>query len=251
MTKFILGVALSLAPAALVAQASASTGVRAGVGITTERASANANTDAAARAHAATDSANPAELSAAGRARLEATFRQARAKHLPEQPMKDRLAEVRARAASETEIITDVQAVEARLEASQQAMIRAGHRNETDGEIAAGARAMEHGFQEGQLTAVARHSAPNRDLTVAFDALGRLAAGGMRIAEAMATVQAKLDANAADDAISSLTAKTAIGASGSAGTNAAAGVNGTAGAAGASVGGAVTGTLGGVLGRRP
>lgn len=243
MTKFVITLALGLAPAALLAQVSTSTEARAGAGLTTKPAAANAGV--AARAQTSSDIALPSDFSTAARAQVEATFQDARSKQLPEQPMRDRMAEAIRSGTSEAKVVAELRLLEARLDASQHAMVRGGHASTTDAEIVAGARAMEHGVAAAQLTAVARRGAPDRDLTASFDALTTLVGRGVPVTRAVAEVRAKLDAGASDDAIRALAANADVGAS------AGAAVNGAVRGIGGSVGGSVTGAVGGVLGKRP
>ncbi|HVX40820.1 MAG TPA: hypothetical protein VHB25_14715 [Gemmatimonadaceae bacterium] len=255
-----LTVALALAPGLLVAQQGS--------------VSASASVNAQANVNV------PANYSAESRAKIDAAFQAARAKHLPDQPMRQRMAEGQAKAASDAQVASAVAQTEARLDASQSAMIRAGRANPQPDEVTAGAQAMERGATDAQIEALAKHAPSDRSLTVAFNVLSKLEANGQPVDHALAQIQSKLDASASDDALASLAggldaglglgagqgqgsangaangaaAGAANGASGSAAGGASAGVNAAAkGAAGAAAGvtGSVTGAVKGAVTKKP
>jgi hypothetical protein len=223
----------------------------------------------------------PASYSASAKADIEAAFERARAKNLPDRPLRQRMAEGQAKGASEAQVATAVQKMEARLEATQSAMIRAGRKHPSPDEVTAGEQAMARGATEAHIEALAKRAPSDRSLTVAFDVLTRLEAQGKPVDKALAVIQAKLDARASDEALMSLaggadallgngnaSAKgsaaaaanahgkngNAAGAAATAAGNAAAGVSGAVkGAAGstAGVGAIVTGAVSGAVGKRP
>src|SRR5689334_1195135 len=119
MKSTVLTVLITCAPAIVAAQVSAS-------------ASANV------QANAQTNIAVPASFSAESKANIEATVQRARAANMPLQPLRQRIAEGQAKAASDAQIAVAVQRTEARLEAAQHAMIAAGRENPTTAEITAG-----------------------------------------------------------------------------------------------------------------
>jgi hypothetical protein len=227
-STILLSIATACAPAVLAAQqASAS-------------ASANAQADVSI----------PASYSANAKAAIVNSFQAARAKNLPDQPMRQRMAEGQAKGASDAQVAAAVRGVEAQLEASQSAMISAGRTNPTADETAAGAQAMERGATQAQIEALAKHASSDRSLAVAFTALSDLQARGEPTAKAVSAIQSKLDARASDEAIASLAgnAATAVGldASGSASGNAHAGSASAAGNAAAGVSGVAKGATGAV-----
>jgi hypothetical protein len=208
---------------------------------------------AAAHADARADASlkAPKGWSAEGTTRLEAMYADAKKRDIPPQPMAKRVAEGSAKGASETTILVEAGKVKANLEASQEAMVQAG-RKPTQDETERGATAMEHGVTQAELKAMAEHTPSDRSLVVAFDVLSKLAARGVPVAQALAEVQAKIDARASDSAIIALGGKGPVvngngngSANGAAATSAA---GGAAAGAGASAAGAVTGTAKGVTG---
>jgi hypothetical protein len=232
-----------LAPAVLVAQqgsASAAAQSNATAKAAKPAASANATTSASANAELSI----PAKYSAESRARLQAVIQSARAKDLPEEPMQRRIAEGEAKGASEAQVVAAVQKVEARLEATQSAMVRAGRAKPQRDEVARGSQAMEQGATESQIEALVKHAPSDRSLVVAFDVLTKLTARGVPVDNALAQVQSKLDARASDESLNSLvsTANVQGAAHGGVAGSAAAGVN-VAGKAAAGVTGAVTGAV--------
>ena len=99
-------------------------------------------TSASASATAQASANIPASYSAEAKANIEASFKRAQQKNVPDQAMRQRLAEGEAKAASEAQVATAVQKTEARLEASQSAMVRAGRSNPTPEEINGGEQVM-------------------------------------------------------------------------------------------------------------
>lgn len=281
MRKTIMALAITLVPAVLLAQApsagargQAQAGVRASAGNRGVQARANGDvetrTNVEARAHgASTANANANENASAhasdnsvfgdfspeARTQLQATIVAARERHLPERPIRDRIAEGRARGASEAQIVASAARLRTRLEATQQAMIRAGRTQPSDGEVESGADAMERGATQVQIEGLTRHAPNGRSLTVAFQTLTRLSAKGMPVDRALAQIQAKLDARANDGEIGSLSANARGTAQGAASVGRGVGttVNATGNAA-AGVGSAargatsVTGTAGAAVG---
>jgi hypothetical protein len=157
------------------------------------------------RANAAVSLEVPRSFSAEGRAKLEAMYANAKEKQLPPEPIAQRVAEGQAKGASEASILASANAVQGRLEATQRILVKA-KREPRPEEISHGANAMERGVTEVQLTSMVEKTPSDRSLTVAFDVLTQLAAGGVPVTNALAQVQAKLDARAPDSAILSLTA---------------------------------------------
>lgn len=215
---------------------------------------AQAGASASASAKAQADVTVPANYSASARGKIEAAFSAARAKSLPDEPMRRRMAEGQAKGASDAQIAAAVQRVEMRLEVAQSAMIKAGRTRPQASEVASGEQAMEQGMTEAQLQAFVRHAPADRSLTVALNVLAKLESQGKSVDNAIATVQSKLDASATDEALVSLAggvdaAGTPAAANGQAsGTAAAAANNGHTGAAGNAAAGATAGVAGAVKG---
>jgi hypothetical protein len=143
-------------------------------------------------------------ISAASRAKIDAAFKAAHDKNLPDQPMRDRITEAQAKSASEAQIVEAVQGVETRLEASQAALIQAGRAQPQQIEIAAGAQAIERGATAAQIEALVKHAPADRSLAVSFGVLAKLAANGEPVDNAVTKITAKLDAGESDDALASL-----------------------------------------------
>lgn len=184
-----LTLALTFVPTVLFAQASGS---------------GQAQAQASASANARVSLEPPREFSAEGRAKLEAMYKETREKELPPEPVARRVAEGRAKGASEAQILISAEKVKGNLEATHSAMVRAG-RKPSPSETETGAAALEQGVTEAQLEAMAKSTPSDRSLTVAFDVLSELSAKGMPVGNALTQVQAKLDARAPDAAIRSLT----------------------------------------------
>lgn len=157
----------------------------------------------------------PGTLSAGAKTKIDATLQAARAKNIPDQPIRDRIAEGQAKGATEAQMVEAAQSVETRLEASQAALVQAGRAKPADGEITSGAQAMERGATAAQISALVKHAPADRSLAVSFDVLAKLAAKGEPVDSAIEKIGAKLDAGATDAVVSSLVS----GANPPAGTN--------------------------------
>ncbi|MFI5228803.1 MAG: hypothetical protein ACHQWU_07025, partial [Gemmatimonadales bacterium] len=143
---------------------------------------------ASATATSAASVSVPASYSAAAKANIEASFKRAQDKNVPDHAMRQRLAEGQAKAASDAQVATAVQKTEARLEASQSAMVRAGRSNPTPQEIDAGEQAMARGATEANVEGLAKHAPSDRSLVVAFDVLSTLEAKGTPVDQAVAQI---------------------------------------------------------------
>jgi len=250
MNRSMWIVALAFAPTlagaqvAGEAQASGRTSVRA----------PDVSMNAKASATAKTELRVPKGFSAEGKAKLEAMYGDARAHELPPDAISHRVAEGEVKGASEATILASAGRVKANMEASQQAMVRGGRAHPTPEECERAGSVMERGVTSVQIETMTRRTPSDRSLVVAFDVLGRLAANGMPVTQALAQVQAKIDGRASDAALVALAGKaTTGGAAGggvNAGANAAAGVtavvNGAAGTTGKTT--ATTGVAGSVTG---
>lgn len=219
-----------------------------------QQGSASSQTQASAQASAQANVSVPSTFSADSRAKIDAAFQAARAKNLPDEPLRQRVAEAQAKGASEAQVVAAVQGVQGRLETSQAALISAGRAQPQPSEVAAGAQAMERGASAAQVEALIKHAPADRSLTVSFDVLSKLAAAGEPVDNAIAKIGAKLDAGATDEVLASL-----VGGAGgspsnppSAGATAAGNAAGTAGVTAvkgvtAGVTGAVSGAVSGVV----
>jgi len=230
-----------LAPVALFAQvsgqAASSTTAKTGGASIASTTSASAS----AEYHA------PATFSAEGAAKLNAMYAEAKEHHVPREPMARRVSEGSAKGASEASIIVSAGKVKANLEATQEAMVAGGRMHPSDEETERGASAMERGVSKTQITAIAKSTQGDRSLVVAFDVLAKLAANGMPVGQAVAQVQTNVSNGASDAALTALvtTAASTTNANGSAAAS------GNANAGTKSVGGTLTTTVGGVVGKKP
>jgi hypothetical protein len=245
MRASLLTTVLVFAPAIAIAQASGTPPTKPPTGAqATVQATSNGNVEL------------PPAFSAASRAKIDASFKAAHDKSLPDQPMRDRIAEGQAKGAAEAQIVDAVQGVETRLEASQAALIQAGRAQPQQSEVAAGAQAIERGATAAQIQALVKHAPADRSLAVSFNVLAKLAANGEPVDNALAKIAAKLDAGASDDLVGSLvggagnppTANPPAGAT-AAGNAAAAGSAAASAGKGVTAGvtGAVKGAVSGVV----
>ncbi|HET7374110.1 MAG TPA: hypothetical protein VFJ20_12010 [Gemmatimonadaceae bacterium] len=154
----------------------------------------------------------PATYSAESKTKIEAAFSAAHAKNLPDQLLRDRLTEEQAKNTSEADIVATIQKLETQLEASNDALVQAGRQTPSADEVSAAAAAIDHGVTAAQISALAKQAPADRSLAVAFTTLNKLAARGDPIDQALASVQAKLEAKATDDAIATLAADAAAAA---------------------------------------
>ena len=151
----------------------------------------------------------PATYSAESKTKIEAAFSAAHAKSLPDQLLRDRLTEEQAKNTSETDVVATIQKLETQLEASNDALVQAGRQTPSADEVSAAAAAIDHGVTAAQISALAKQAPADRSLAVAFTTLNKLATRGDPIDQALASVQAKLEAKATDDAIATLAADAA------------------------------------------
>ena len=146
----------------------------------------------------------PSTYSADSHTKIEAAFSAAHAKNLPDQILRERLTEAQAANAAEADVVTSIQKLESQLEETQQALVQSGRQNPTADEITAAATSMGRGVTGAQIAALAKQAPADRSLVVSFNTLNKLAARGQPIDQALAAVQAKLEAKANDDAIATL-----------------------------------------------
>ncbi len=199
-------------------------------------------------------------LSAESQSKVDANIRAARERKLPEQTIRNRVAEGRAKGASESQIVTASGRTLVDLQTSFDAMVRGGHATPSDVEVTRGSQLLARGYTGANIEAVARKSPPDRSLVVAFETLTLLQAQGVPTARALAQIENRLAARASDielrglavntSAAAGVTGAGSVGAGRGAGMVNAAGSAATgAGAAAGGVGHATTGTSAGVAGQ--
>jgi hypothetical protein len=232
MKRIAISLALALVPATLLAQVQ---------GRAQSQTRAEGEVKSGSHTSASTSTSAEAEIAIA------------RERGLPERPIRRRVAEGRAKGASEAQIAMAASALRANLETAHETMVRGGRARPSDEETECGAYALERGYTSAQLEAIIRSAPSDRSLVVAFDVLARLQAGGVASTQAVAKVSSMLVERATDTQITALVnanggaavggSTLGVGATGNAAAGAA--VTGTKGAAGAT--GTVTGTVKGVI----
>ena len=233
MSRIALGLALTVVPALMAAQAPDST--RAG-----SHAQAQAHSAVGARAEVPP---LPRGLSVEARGKIEAMIEVAREEHLPMQPMSDRVAEGKAKGASDDQMVSECRKAMLQLEASQTALIKAGREHPSDEEVARGAQVIARGATTAQLEAFVRHAPSDRRLEVAFEVLTQLEARGVPVDRALTVIGGKLSGGATDGQLVSVL--------GSGQSGLGLGVGRDKPDAGATAGGTVTGALGAAIIRKP
>lgn len=188
---------------------------------------------------------------------VDAEIALAKEKGLPTKAIENRVAEGRAKGATEAQLATAAAETRANLEAVGSILVAAGRQNPSEDEVEHGAEVLGNGYTKAQLEALVKSAPSDRSLVVAFDVLTKLRARGVASEQALAQVQSKLEARAADAEIEGLvgagaSVKPGLGAGNAAGSaavgatgKAGAAVGGVKGAAGAAAG--VTGTVKGVI----
>ncbi len=243
-TRSLIGL---LAPVALFAQVSGQATGSATSSTTAKTGGVSAVSTTSASASA--DFHAPATFSAEGAAKLNAMYAEAKEHRVPREPMARRVAEGSAKGASEATIIVSAGKVKANMEATQEAMIAGGRMHPSDEETERGASAMERGVTKAQITTIAKSTQGDRSLVVAFDVLAKLAANGMPVGQAVAQVQTNVSSGASDAALTALvsTAASTTNGAGSASANGNTGTNASA----KPIGGTLTTTVSGVVGKKP
>ena len=137
--------------------------------------------------------------------------------------------------------------MKANLAATHDAMVAGGRMFPSWEECARGASALEHGVKKAQIEAIARSTRGDRSLVVAFDVLAKLAANGMPVGQAVAQVQTNVSAGASDATLTALvsTAGSTTNAAGSAAATSSTNANAKP------IGGTLTTTVSGVVGKKP
>ncbi|MDF1504127.1 hypothetical protein [Roseisolibacter sp. H3M3-2] len=141
--------------------------------------------------HAAAAQA-PANAAFATGAAVEATLDAARAERLPTAPIEDRVAEGRAKGASEAQVASAAARAHADLRTTREALLRAGHAGPLDAAAARGAQLIGRGYTAAQLETIAHESRDERALLAALDALADVLARGVAPVVALARVEVRL-----------------------------------------------------------
>ena len=234
MKKITLAAALVIAPTLAHAQSGAGVQVQ-----------SQTQVEASAKSH------GESRLSAGSQAKVDADVRIARDRHLPEEPIRRRVAEGEAKGASEAQIVAASGRTLTQLETAHDAMVAGGHRDPSNAEVTYGAQLVARGYTRTQLEEVARHAPADRSLVAAFETLTSLRAHGVSSTEAVAQVESKLESHASDADVRSLAANAGAASQveSHGGLNAGHG-HGVAGsaAAGAGAAAAATGNLGHAVG---
>ncbi|CAN5372809.1 hypothetical protein BH09GEM1_BH09GEM1_30370 [soil metagenome] len=295
MRKITLAASFIIAPALVQAQSSgqAQAGVNASVSGSASvgrsgSASASSSTQASGSASAArspqqafgaasgsqsaTARSSEHRLGPDAQSKVDANLRVARERRLPEEPIRQRVAEGQAKGASDAQIAAASGRTLVDLQGSFDAMVRGGHTKPSDAEVSRGASLIARGYSAIQLEGVARNAGSERSLVTAFDVLTSLSANGMSSTNAVAKVESQLAAHASDAQLVAVAANAAAtgglagalgssqgGLAGSASTSVAGSAAAGAGAAaggvvsgatsGASAAGGVSGAVHGVLGK--
>ena len=245
MRKITVAAALVIAP--VIAQAQ-----------TSVQAQSQASVSAVARAPR-----NETRLSAESQSKVDANLRAARERKLPEQPIRNRVAEGQAKGASEAQIVAASGRSLVDLQTSFDAMVRGGHAQPSEAEVTRGSQLLARGYTSANIEAVARKAPSDRSLLVAFETLTSLQARGVPTARAVAQIEYRLAARASDlelrglavnaNAAAGMTSAASGAANGAGSVNAAgsaaAGAGHAASGSSAGVTGHVTGAVSGALGK--
>lgn len=149
-----------------------------------------------------------------GTTTVEAELELARTKQLPEEPIRRRVAEGKAKGANDAQLAEAARKARVTMETTVAAMKSGGRTTPTDEEIDRGTSMMERGYTKSQVEVVAKSAPSDRSLVVAFDVLTKLNERGVPVAKALAQVTAKLEAREPDVDIQTLLGAQAGGAVG-------------------------------------
>ena len=242
MKKITLAASLLITPAIVQAQ-------------TSVQAQTKASVSTSASAH------GEHRLGADAQSKVDANLRVARERKLPEEPIRQRVAEGQAKGASDAQVVAASGRTLVDLQSSFDAMVGGGHASPSDAEVTRGAALLARGYTSVQIEGIARKAPSDRSLVVAFDVLTSLQARGVSTGRAIAQMESKLAARASDAQLLDLGVngsasagvsgaltggKSAGSATGSASGRAASGV---AGSAAAGAGAAAAGAVGSAAGR--
>ena len=252
MKKITLAASLLVAPA--ITQAQASVQAQSQTTVSTSASASPAKRATAAQVSSATSSSTSLsgtrehQLSADAQSRIDADLHVARERKLPEEPIRQRVAEGQAKGAGDAQIVAASGRTLVDLQSAFDAMVRGGHRSPGDAEVSRGASLLARGYTSVQIEGVARKAPSDRSLVVAFDALTSLQARGVATTNAVAQIEGQLAARATDAQLLGLA--TSVGATGgSRGSNTTGSASGTvtagvAGSTAAGAGAAATGAMG-------
>ena len=259
MKKITLAASLLIAPAVVKAQTNVQAQSQARVGASASASTAGSTTPTQGSTSSSANASASGEhrLSADAQSKVDANLRVARERKLPEEPIRQRVAEGQAKGASDAQVVAASGKTLVDLQSSFDAMARGGHSSPSEAEISRGAALLARGYTSVEIEGVARKAPSNRSLVVAFDVLTSLQARGVSTGRAIAQLEGQLAAHASDAQLTSLAAnvdatagvtgassagRTAGSATGSAASGAA--VTGVAGSAAAGAGAAAAGAVG-------
>ena len=214
--------------------------------------SGSASGASAGSASGSTSTGGERRLSADAQSSVDANLRVARERKLPEEPIRQCVAEGQAKGASDAQIAAASGRTLLNLEGAFDAMVRGGRSKPSEAEVSRGATLLARGYTTVQLEGVAHSAGSERSLSTALDVLTSLQARGVSSANAVAQVESRLAAHAPDAQLGALTTNAdasgglAGALSGSHGSaNGAASLQATTGAAGSAAAGAGAGAAAG------
>ena len=182
MRKITLAASLIIAPAVVQAQAtvqaqgSVNASASGASGARQASASATSSTQAsrsasgsqasssASGSQAATSSAGERRLSADAQAKVDANLRVARERKLPEEPIRQRVAEGQAKGARDAQIATASTRTLVDMQSAFEAMVHGGRTSPSDAEVSRGASLIARGYSSVQLEGLARNAGSDRSL---------------------------------------------------------------------------------------
>jgi hypothetical protein len=259
MRKITLAASLLVAPA--IAHAQTTVQAQSQTSVSTSASAPAAKRTTAAQGSAATNSSVGAsaggerQLSADAQGKIDANLHVARERKLPEEPIRQRVAEGQAKGASDAQIVAASGRTLVDLQGSFDAMVRGGHSSPSDAEVSRGASLLARGYTSVQIEGIARKAPSDRSLVVAFETLTSLQARGVPNDNAVAKLESLLAARSSDAQLQgAANANAAAGLTGAVGRGQAAGnatgsasgaaATGVAGSTAAGAGAAATGALG-------
>lgn len=142
--------------------------------------------------------ATPASLSSMS---VNAEIAAARARRLPADAIRRRVAADRARGVNEVAQAVAAHKVRVTMEAGREAMLAAGREHPTDEEIELSGRAMERGYSSGHVQLLVKSARSGRSLAAAFDVLTQMTDRGMPMALALSQVRSRLEAREGDESL--------------------------------------------------
>lgn len=248
MRKIALAASFIVAPALVQAQAGvqAQANVNASASASGKKGAASASSSAQA-----SGSASAHRLGVDAQTKLDAMLRVASDRNLPEDPIRQRVAEGQAKGATDAQIVAASGRTLLDMETAVDAMARGGRAQPSDAEVARGGSLIARGYTSAQIEGVTRKASSGRSLNAAFDVLASLKAHGVGNSSAVAQVESQLAANATDAQLASLATSAGAGAglsgalNGGLGSGSGSATTGVAGSAAAGAGVAASGAVGG------